>query len=98
MANDISIDDLQKNIDKINNNIKNVSTNAKNSKNKLEKINKKLDLEEKQLMELMKTLSIYEQSYMNMENLPKDKVQLKLDVILDNLRTLRLDLADIIRK
>ena len=74
---------------------------TKGSREKLKKINKKLDEQEKQLIEIISNIALSQREVDNLDdfNVNNDQVfAKKIKDILNNMRKIRLSLADIIRK
>ena len=78
-----------------------METMTKGSREKLKKINTKLDEQEKQLIEIISNIALSQREVDNLDdfNVNNDQVfAKKIKDILNNMRKIRLSLADIIRK
>lgn len=98
---DISIQDIEKLLENSQTKIKNMESMTKGSRDKLKKINKKLDDQEKQLIEIISNIALSQREVDNLDdfNVNNDQVfAKKIKVILNDMRKIRLSLADIIRK
>jgi hypothetical protein len=98
---DISIRDIEKLLESSQTKIKDMESMTKGSREKLKKINKKLDDQEKQLIEIISNIALSQREVDNLDdfNVNKDQVfAKKIKDILNDMRKIRLSLADIIRK
>ncbi len=98
---DISIRDIEKLLESSQTKIKDMESITKGSREKLKKINKKLDEQEKQLIEIISNIAQSQREVDNLDdfNVNNDQVfAKKIKDILNDMRKIRLSLADIIRK
>jgi DUF2075 family protein len=98
---DISIRDIEKLLESSQTKIKDMESMTKGSREKLKKINKKLDEQEKQLIEIISNIALFQREVDNLDdfNVNNDQVfAKKIKDILNDMRKIRLSLADIIRK
>lgn len=98
---DISIEDIEKLLESSQTKINDMETMTIGSREKLKKINKKLDEQEKQLIEIIANMAESQRKVDNLDdfNLNNDKVfAKKIKYILNDMRKIRLSLANIIRK
>ena len=98
---DISIQDIQQLLESRETKIKDMETMTRSSREKLKKINTKLDEQEKQLIEIISNIALSQREVDNLDdfNVNNDQVfAKKIKDILNNMRKIRLSLADIIRK
>ena len=98
---DISIQDIEQLLESRQTKIKDMENMTKGSREKLKKINKKLDEQEKQLIEIISNIALSQREVDNLDdfNVNNDQVfAKKIKDILNNMRKIRLSLADIIRK
>ena len=98
---DISIRDIEKLLESKQTKINDMESMTKGSREKLKKINKKLDDQEKQLIEIISNIALSQREVDNLDdfNVNNDQVfAKKIKVILNDMRKIRLSLADIIRK
>jgi hypothetical protein len=98
---DISIQDIEQLLESRETKIKDMETMTRSSREKLNKINKKLDEQEKQLIEIISNIALSQREVDNLDdfNVNNDQVfAKKIKDILNNMRKIRLNLADIIRK
>ena len=98
---DISIQDIQQLLESRETKIKYMETMTRSSREKLKKINTKLDEQEKQLIEIISNIALSQREVDNLDdfNVNNDQVfAKKIKDILNNMRKIRLSLADIIRK
>jgi len=98
---DISIQDIEQLLESRQTKIKDMENMTTSSREKLKKINKKLDEQEKQLIEIISNIALSQREVDNLDdfNVNNDQVfAKKIKDILNNMRKIRLSLADIIRK
>jgi len=98
---DISIRDIEKLLESRQTKINDMESMTKGSREKLKKINKKLDEQEKQLIEIISNIALSQREVDNLDdfNVNNDQVfAKKIKDILNDMRKIRLSLADIIRK
>ena len=98
---DISIQDIEQLLESRQTKINDMENMTKGSREKLKKINKKLDEQEKQLIEIISNIALSQREVDNLDdfNVNNDQVfAKKIKAILNNMRKIRLSLADIIRK
>lgn len=98
---DISIQDIEQLLESGQTKINDMENMTKGSREKLKKINKKLDEQEKQLIEIISNIALSQREVDNLDdfNVNNDQVfAKKIKDILNNMRKIRLSLADIIRK
>ena len=98
---DISIQDIEQLLESRQTKINDMENMTKGSREKLKKINKKLDEQEKQLIEIISNIALSQREVDNLDdfNVNNDQVfAKKIKDILNNMRKIRLSLADIIRK
>jgi hypothetical protein len=98
---DISIRDIEKLLESKQTKINDMESMTKGSREKLKKINKKLDDQEKQLIEIISNIALSQREVDNLDdfNVNNDQVfAKKIKDILNDMRKIRLSLADIIRK
>ena len=98
---DISIQDIEQLLESRQTKINDMETMTKGSREKLKKINKKLDEQEKQLIEIISNIALSQREVDNLDdfNVNNDQVfAKKIKDILNDMRKIRLSLADIIRK
>ena len=98
---DISIQDIEQLLESRQMKIKDMETMTRSSREKLKKINTKLDEQEKQLIEIISNIALSQREVDNLDdfNVNNDQVfAKKIKDILNNMRKIRLSLADIIRK
>jgi len=98
---DISIRDIEKLLESRQTKINDMESMTKGSREKLKKINTKLDEQEKQLIEIISNIALSQREVDNLDdfNVNNDQVfAKKIKDILNNMRKIRLSLADIIRK
>jgi methyl-accepting chemotaxis protein len=98
---DISIQDIEQLLESRQTKINDMENMTKGSREKLKKINKKLDEQEKQLIEIISNIALSQREVDNLDdfNVNNDQVfAKKIKEILNNMRKIRLSLADIIRK
>ena len=98
---DISIRDIEKLLESKQTKINDMESMTKGSREKLKKINTKLDEQEKQLIEIISNIALSQREVDNLDdfNVNNDQVfAKKIKDILNNMRKIRLSLADIIRK
>ena len=98
---DISIQDIEKLLESRQTKIKDMETMTRGSREKLKKINTKLDEQEKQLIEIISNIALSQREVDNLDdfNVNNDQVfAKKIKDILNDMRKIRLSLADIIRK
>ena len=98
---DISIQDIEQLLESRQMKIKDMENMTTSSREKLKKINTKLDEQEKQLIEIISNIALSQREVDNLDdfNVNNDQVfAKKIKDILNNMRKIRLSLADIIRK
>jgi len=98
---DISIRDIEKLLESRQTKINDMESMTKGSREKLKKINTKLDEQEKQLIEIISNIALSQREVDNLDdfNVNNDQVfAKKIKDILNDMRKIRLSLADIIRK
>jgi len=98
---DISIQDIEQLLESRQMKIKDMENMTTSSREKLKKINKKLDEQEKQLIEIISNIALSQREVDNLDdfNVNNDQVfAKKIKDILNDMRKIRLSLADIIRK
>ena len=98
---DISIQDIEQLLESRQTKINDMENMTKGSREKLKKINKKLDEQEKQLIEIISNIALSQREVDNLDdfNVNNDQVfAKKIKDILNDMRKIRLTLADIIRK
>ena len=98
---DISIQDIEQLLESRQTKINDMENMTKGSREKLKKINKKLDEQEKQLIEIISNIALSQREVDNLDdfNVNNDQVfAKKIKDILNDMRKIRLSLADIIRK
>lgn len=98
---DISIQDIEQLLESRRMKIKDMENMTTSSREKLKKINKKLDEQEKQLIEIISSIAQSQREVDNLDdfNVNNDQVfAKKIKDILNDMRKIRLSLADIIRK
>jgi hypothetical protein len=98
---DISIQDIEQLLESRQGKINDMDTMTRSSREKLKKINTKLDEQEKQLIEIISNIALSQREVDNLDdfNVNNDQVfAKKIKDILNNMRKIRLSLADIIRK
>ena len=98
---DISIQDIEQLLESRQTKINDMESMTKGSREKLKKINKKLDEQEKQLIEIISNIALSQREVDNLDdfNVNNDQVfAKKIKDILNDMRKIRLSLADIIRK
>jgi hypothetical protein len=98
---DISIQDIKQLLESKQTKIKDMETMTRSSREKLKKINTKLDKQEKQLIEIISNIALSQREVDNLDdfNVNNDQVfAKKIKDILNDMRKIRLSLADIIRK
>lgn len=98
---DISIQDIEQLLQSRETKIKDMETMTRSSREKLKKINTKLDEQEKQLIEIISNIALSQREVDNLDdfNVNNDQVfAKKIKDILNDMRKIRLSLADIIRK
>ena len=98
---DISIRDIEKLLESRQTKINDMESMTKGSREKLKKINTKLDEQEKQLIEIISNIALSQREVDNLDdfNVTNDQVfAKKIKDILNDMRKIRLSLADIIRK
>jgi hypothetical protein len=98
---DISIQDIEQLLESRQTKINDMENMTKGSREKLKKINKKLDEQEKQLIEIISNIALSQREVDNLDdfNVNNDQVfAKKIKDILNNMRKIRVSLADIIRK
>jgi hypothetical protein len=98
---DISIRDIEKLLESRQSKINDMESMTKGSREKLKKINTKLDEQEKQLIEIISNIALSQREVDNLDdfNVNNDQVFAnKIKDILNDMRKIRLSLANIIRK
>ena len=98
---DISIQDIEQLLESRQIKIKDMETMTKGSREKLKKINTKLDEQEKQLIEIISNIALSQREVDNLDDFNVNNDQAfakKIKDILNDMRKIRLSLADIIRK
>jgi hypothetical protein len=98
---DISIQDIEKLLESRQTKIKDMETMTRGSREKLKKINTKLDEQEKQLIEIISNIALSQREVDNLDDFNVNNDQAfakKIKDILNDMRKIRLSLADIIRK
>jgi hypothetical protein len=98
---DISIQDIEKLLESRQTKIKDMENMTKGSREKLKKINTKLDEQEKQLIEIISNIALSQREVDNLDDFNVNNDQAfakKIKDILNDMRKIRVSLADIIRK
>lgn len=98
---DISIQDIEQLLESRQTKINDMENMTKGSREKLKKINKKLDEQEKQLIEIISNIALSQREVDNLDDFNVNNDQAfakKIKDILNDMRKIRLSLADIIRK
>lgn len=98
---DISIQDIEQLLESRQMKIKDMENMTTSSREKLKKINKKLDEQEKQLIEIISNIALSQREVDNLDDFNVNNDQAfakKIKDILNDMRKIRLSLADIIRK
>ena len=98
---DISIQDIEQLLQSRETKIKDMETMTRSSREKLKKINTKLDEQEKQLIEIISNIALSQREVDNLDDFNVNNDQAfakKIKDILNDMRKIRLSLADIIRK
>ena len=98
---DISIQDIEQLLESRQTKINDMESMTKGSREKLKKINKKLDEQEKQLIEIISNIALSQREVDNLDDFNVNNDQAfakKIKDILNDMRKIRLSLADIIRK
>lgn len=98
---DISIQDIEQLLESRQTKIKDMENMTTSSREKLKKINTKLDEQEKQLIEIISNIALSQREVDNLDDFNVNNDQAfakKIKDILNDMRKIRLSLADIIRK
>lgn len=97
---DYTMEELYSLLEKRKRKIGEINNIIQHSREKIKKIHKKIDKQEEKLLELLVKITNVELpiSSLDRKNTTSEQITNEINIILNNMRMIRLDLADIIRK